>query len=483
MMRLDLATADYIGARSQQQDAASAQVLSGGGAVLVLADGLGGHESGAEASQIVINTFREAAGVGAFDDTIKRRGALRAAVEKANTRIANGVDPTHGHRGMASTAVAAVVAEGQLSWVSVGDSHLYVWRSGQLRKLNEDHSQAGLMIRSGQYQPDDPEVLAVKSVLVSALTGRKLEIVDHPAQSFAVERGDVLLLASDGLNTLPDEEIEAIIRDVEPQGAIKLSTTLLETVRNRRVDRQDNTTVAIARVIDVLGQPARANPEAVTEIRAPIHPITSPTEILSVNPRAQAAAPTIPATPVTLGAGAKAAADGQSAAAVTPPPPAARQLASTPPPLVAEPSRAAIAETQPSTRSPQQPVEQQLGARSRGRLGWLAAVLLIALLVAALAYVAILVLRPSWIGSGDPATVPDPAVPAFSRSDAPSQLQPVAGPAQGSAAQPVAPELVSPPRAAQRKPTSPAPPALVEPPQLVTPEQRPVAAPPPQQQR
>lgn len=248
-MQLDLATAEYIGAREQQQDLAAA-VPQEGGALLVLADGLGGHESGAEASRIVVTTFREAGTAGNFKNPNSCRQMLREVLDRANARIAEGVDPAHGHRGMASTVVAAVVDDGDLRWVSVGDSHLYLWRGGHLHKLNEDHSQAGLMVRSGQYKPSDPEVQAVKSVLVSALTGRKLEIVDLPEASFRLEPGDVLMLASDGLNTLNDEEIAQIVDEVQEKGAIKLSTTLLESVRSRRVERQDNTTVVIARVLE-----------------------------------------------------------------------------------------------------------------------------------------------------------------------------------------------------------------------------------------
>lgn len=270
MMRLELATAEYIGARAQQQDMAAAVPLKSG-ALLVLGDGLGGHESGADASRIVVETFRQAALAGLFDRPETRRQALRETVELANARIGEGVDPAHGHRGMASTAVAAVVSRGEVNWVSVGDSHLYVWRNGRLTKLNEDHSQAGLMVRSGQYGADDPEVRAVKSVLVSALTGRKLEIVDLPTQGFRVEPGDVLILASDGLNSLEDDDIARIVGTSNPLGAVKVSTTLLESVRSLRIERQDNATVAVARILE----PQRAalvEPDLPTVQTAPTKP-------------------------------------------------------------------------------------------------------------------------------------------------------------------------------------------------------------------
>ena len=285
MMRLQLATKDYIGARTQQQDAAAVQSIGDDiGAILILADGLGGHEGGAVASRIVIDTFREAAQSGAFTSPDKRRLALRDALEEANTRIAGGVDPAHGHRGMASTAVVAVAAEGTVSWISVGDSHLYVWREGRLKKLNEDHSQAGLMVRSGQYKATDPEVLAAKSVLVSALTGRKLEIVDHPSKPFLLEKGDILLLASDGLNTLSEDEIEQIVGDGAGKDPTLLSNVLIDTVRDRRADRQDNTTVAVARVLHV---PKRAGTEARTELSPPTHQITAPTEVPAAQQRTE----------------------------------------------------------------------------------------------------------------------------------------------------------------------------------------------------
>ena len=278
MMRLDLATDDFIGARSQQQDAAAARSIGAdGGAILVLADGLGGHTGGAEASRIVVETFSAAADTGIFDKEAGRHPALRVTLEKANDRIANGVDPEHGQRSMASTAVAVILADGLVNWISIGDSHLYVWRRGRLAKLNEDQSQAALMVRSGQYKAGDPEVAAARSVLVSALTGRKIEMVDHPSQAFTVQQGDVVLLASDGLNTLSEDEIETAVTAAHEQGAGQVSTRLLDAVRERRADRQDNTAVVVARIIEV---PARLHNQ-VTQIAAASQHVTKPTTDIS----------------------------------------------------------------------------------------------------------------------------------------------------------------------------------------------------------
>ncbi|MFV0295936.1 MAG: protein phosphatase 2C domain-containing protein [Hyphomicrobiaceae bacterium] len=270
-----MATAEYIGARPQQQDKTAAIALETG-ALLVLADGLGGHESGAEASRIVVETFREAAGDGRFDNAGTRRQALHDALERANERIGAGVDPAHGQRGMASTAVAAVISDGELSWVSVGDSHLYLWRADELAKLNQDQSQAGIMLKNGNHDPDDPDIRAMKSVLVSALTGREISMVDLPEQPFRVEDGDVLMLASDGLDTLEADEINEIVAAWNAEGSVRLSTTLLETVRNRRVPRQDNTTVAVARVVGEPGPQTETTDAVAPDAGATENPATDP---------------------------------------------------------------------------------------------------------------------------------------------------------------------------------------------------------------
>lgn len=534
MMRLELATAEYIGARAQQQDLAAAVPMQTG-VVLILADGLGGHESGAEASRIVVETFKEAGAGGHFDNEQTRRQALRDTVELANQRIANGVDPTHGHRGMASTVVAAVVAGGELSWVSVGDSHLYVWRDGRLAKLNEDHSQAGLMVRSGQYKPEDPEVQAVKSVLVSALTGRKLEIVDLPSRAFKVEAGDVLMLASDGLNTLEDEEIGQIVGAVHGEGAIRLSTVLLETVRGRRIERQDNTTVAVARV---LATPVRAEREASATSRTVTHQVSVPI-VMDFEPKTERA-PVLPpelagegsagSAPLQAQPAPAAAAGGMVRSERGPPPPVAdtarpaREASAVseaapepvperePSPAVARiPARAAVRPALANVQMPRRglvPVAEE-GAevsreasdsvepngqiapdqRGRHRKSGLASLLLFWLVTVLAALSAVAMFKPGWlpglglwssasapvgaaVKTGPPSAKPDSSV----RDGSTPSAEPVANPAKGQAEQPL-PDAQSGVRngsgAPAVAPTEPLPqPVLEQAPQQVSPQQR-----------
>jgi serine/threonine protein phosphatase PrpC len=256
MIELDIAMAEIIGTRAEQQDASAIMPLGEGGdaALLVLADGLGGHADGATAARIVVETFRERAVNGAFARAETNRRALDDAILETNARIRTARDPSDGERGMASTAVAAVLAEGCLNWVSVGDSHLYVWRQGRLAKLNADHSQAGMMIRDGRA-PDDPAVLAASSLLASALSGYTIEEIDRPIASVPLAPDDVVLLASDGLDVLSDADIAQIIDENAETDAATLARTLVTTVEGLRMPRQDNATVVVARVLGA-GHPA-----------------------------------------------------------------------------------------------------------------------------------------------------------------------------------------------------------------------------------
>ncbi len=334
MIELDIAQAASIGARAEQQDAVgSAKLGTGDGAsLMVLADGLGGHADGALASKIVIQTFGEVVGGGQFDEPGTRRLALHGAIQEVNRRIHNATDPMDGHRSMASTAVAAIVANGTVRWISVGDSHLYVCRNGRLSKLNADHSQAGIMIRHG-YSPNDEAVINARSVLVSALTGREIEEIDNPAHDVALEVGDVVLLASDGLNTLSDTEIALVIDQNYEKGAEAICSALIKKVTDRGLPRQDNTTVVAGRVLSF-------GPRAASDPDSPSLPLTEATTRTDV-----------PTAPVTV--------EPEPMAPKAAPSPASEALAPSPA-MAADPAPAMMAPA--ATAPPRDPVSEPITA-------------------------------------------------------------------------------------------------------------------------
>ena len=254
-MDFDFGLAQDIGTRSEQQDSAAVCPLGPAvGALLVIADGLGGHTGGARASHIVVKTFADAGESGRFKSPKDRYEQLGVALQASNDEIASAARGLPKNETMGTTLVAAAAAWNSIGWISVGDSHLYLWRAGKITKLNEDHSQAGQMLKSGRYKPDDPELDAYRSMLRSAIMGRELTLIDRPIETRPLEKGDIVVLATDGLNVVDLPDIESIVTAHASQASDDLAEALLDAVRASGVASRDNTTVIVARVLGLDGE-------------------------------------------------------------------------------------------------------------------------------------------------------------------------------------------------------------------------------------
>ena len=226
----DLVAGDQIaGARGYQEDDYRTAGFPDGDPdgcdlLLVLADGMGGHRGGARASRLAVSTFV---------DTFRHAGGgvaarLRASLEAANAEVGRGAAEDAACAGMGCTLVACVVTDdGAAHWISVGDSPLWRLRGGAdeedgaIDRLNADHSMRPVLeelVRLGRLAPDEAEGA---HQLRSALTGEELTLVDESAPPVRLGAGDRVLLASDGLETLPPGGDPAPVRraaDVDGDG-------------------------------------------------------------------------------------------------------------------------------------------------------------------------------------------------------------------------------------------------------------------------
>ena len=249
----DLVASDQIaGRREYQEDRCALAAYPDGDPdgcdlLLVLADGMGGHRGGAEASRLAVDaairTFEKATG------GISSR--LRAALDAANTRIGDRAARDPACRGMGCTLVLCVVTEREKAhWISVGDSPLWRLRSGGdgdestggMDRLNADHSMRPVferLVGRGLMTPD--EAAGGAHQLRSAVTGGDLHLVDEGAE--ALRRGERIVLASDGLETLPEDEIRRLASGSGE--ATRIVAALLRAVEERADPRQDNATVVV----------------------------------------------------------------------------------------------------------------------------------------------------------------------------------------------------------------------------------------------
>lgn len=179
--------------------------------LFVVADGMGGHAAGEVASEIAVRTIAELAPKDADAE------ALGKAVEQANRDIINAALIGEGREGMGTTCTAAILQGNRLVIAQVGDSRAYLLHSGVLTQLTRDHSLMANMIEAGQITPEEARTHPSRSVITRALGNDPNTVPD--LYEINVEEGDRLLLCSDGLSSmLEDDEIQAVMNRIpDPQ--------------------------------------------------------------------------------------------------------------------------------------------------------------------------------------------------------------------------------------------------------------------------
>ena len=261
-LEFELAGSQIDGARDYQEDAFLITHLTDANgkpsALVVVADGMGGHAAGNVASNMAVQAFNKH--VSANYPTENLSEILEQSVVKANNSIKETVAETPALSGMGCTMVAAILEEGRITWASVGDSHCYLVRNRELTKLNADHSYGGFLDRmEAEGTPVEPEPGLSRNMLMSAITGEDINEIDVPSTPFELQAGDRILLCSDGLDTLSAGKI---IQYSEWSDSPKeCSDALMEAVEEVNMPRQDNTTAVVVNIKDSSAAPATPEPQ------------------------------------------------------------------------------------------------------------------------------------------------------------------------------------------------------------------------------
>ncbi len=205
---------------------------SDGAAVLIVADGMGGHVAGEVASRLAVNTAA----------SIEKDAVAR--VKAANNAIREEVAREPGLEGMGTTMTLASLEEGGSARLAhVGDSRAYLLRSGELRQLTEDHTVAAEYVAQGQISADDASAHPQRHMLTRTLGLTPGIQVDEV--SIDLESGDRLLLCSDGLTEMvPDDRIAEILGEGSPDEAV---WELVESANEE--GGVDNITVIVVEVV------------------------------------------------------------------------------------------------------------------------------------------------------------------------------------------------------------------------------------------
>ena len=236
----------WQGARSYQEDDYEYGPVELGTAgeapamLMVLADGMGGEAGGATASRCVVEAFMH--GIRTSEGEPEAR--LDACLDEANREVRARVDDDPELEGMGSTVVAAVYDGQSLWWLSVGDSPMWLFTGGRLVRLNADHSMAPVLDRMaevGELTREEALSDGTRHMLRSAVTGSELDLVDRGCRPCRLRKGEFLLLASDGIETLSQDEMERCLESARG-GSRATADALLSAVKAAAKPYQDNVT-------------------------------------------------------------------------------------------------------------------------------------------------------------------------------------------------------------------------------------------------
>ena len=222
------------------------------GSLMVVADGVGGHSAGEEASRIAVETISNRffasqhffANQHFSESSGQINEALREAFAEANQAIFQTAQSRWQWQGMGTTATALVICGGQAFAAQVGDSRLYLVREGRIYQLSEDHSAVMELVRMGVMTIDEAGNHEDRNIILRAL-GTKPEVaVTVWEKPFPVRANDSFVLCTDGLfDVVSDEEIKATVTNETPVAGCR---KLIELAKAN--GGYDNITVGIVRV-------------------------------------------------------------------------------------------------------------------------------------------------------------------------------------------------------------------------------------------
>ncbi|MGQ7311243.1 PP2C family protein-serine/threonine phosphatase [Microbacterium arabinogalactanolyticum] len=211
--------------------------------LFIVADGMGGHDAGEVASATVIEHFSALVGQDALS-IAQVRDTL------ASAREAVGAIGQHGSAGAGTTlsGVAVATVDGLGYWLvlNIGDSRTYQFSNGELEQITVDHSYVQELIEEGEITPEQANTDPRRNIITRAIGAGSVGDADY--WLFPAERGDRMLVCSDGLTTeVSDERIAEVLgSERDPQRAAEILTA--DAVR---AGGRDNVTVVIVDALTV----------------------------------------------------------------------------------------------------------------------------------------------------------------------------------------------------------------------------------------
>lgn len=211
--------------------------------IFIVADGMGGHAAGEVASEMAVEIVARELGSlrGQSDDQVGER--LRQAILTANEAIFGRTLAEHDKRGMGTTVTVLGLLPDRYLIGQVGDSRAYLLRENELVQVTKDHSYVQEQVDAGLLTTEQARVHPYSNVITRCV-GAGMEVT--PDVYFGnLQSGDLMLLASDGLTGMLEDE--QIVRILQSEGGPQKWVDRMIAEANRR-GGLDNITAIVVRI-------------------------------------------------------------------------------------------------------------------------------------------------------------------------------------------------------------------------------------------
>lgn len=232
------------------------------GALALVADGMGGHAGGEVASAIAAQTIK----LLYYEDDRPPPATLARAFGAANQLILRRSRENPEWSGMGTTCTAIVLRDDRVWLAHIGDSRAYIVRGGGIHQISEDHSLVASLVRNGTLTPEDAAASPERNVILQAL-GTKPEIEPQIwDEGLPVRPGDAIVLCSDGLTDLVDDD--AIAAAVSGHAPFDACQALIDAAL--AAGGRDNVSVGVFGISAAIEPPLKKErPTRTIELRAP----------------------------------------------------------------------------------------------------------------------------------------------------------------------------------------------------------------------
>ena len=209
--------------------------------IIVVADGMGGHEAGAVASAIVLKTIEQYFNEDlTFDESEILRKWLKRILHQVNQDFLTYIEDHHISHGMGTTAIVTVMTKSFIAFAHIGDSRAYLLSHHQLRQITKDHTFVRKLVEEGKLSEQEAKNHPHRNIIMNALgVNKELKFDYLVLEHYQL---DAILLCTDGLTSMvDDQEILAIL---SKQTSTEEKVNLLIEVANCNGGK-DNISVAL----------------------------------------------------------------------------------------------------------------------------------------------------------------------------------------------------------------------------------------------